>query len=69
MKATDQMAFQRDHSFWIHSHGGSGGKYHAKGKAGASKCGRARLLAEDTGTPLNNVPAVLRCKICWTTCC
>ena len=59
------IGYPRDFSFYCRSHGGSARKYHGMGHDLRSKCGRVRMLNADDGRPINEVPAVLRCKVCW----
>lgn len=62
MKTLAKCVYQRDHSFYASSHGGSAGKFHFLGERDASKCGKARLL--DTSSPhdADCIPVILRCK-------
>jgi hypothetical protein len=54
--------YPRDHSFYMHSHGGSASKFHFLGKDLASKCGKARMLDTDARHDAARCPTVLRCK-------
>lgn len=62
-------AYQRDHSFYARSHGGSASKYHAMGDDMRSRCGRVRMLNPDEPRRISDVPAILRCKVCWSHKC
>jgi hypothetical protein len=62
MKQGAPQVFQRDHSFYMNSHGGSAGRYHFAGKDGASACGRARILDDANPHDPSKIPVILRCR-------
>jgi hypothetical protein len=61
----DLLAYQRDHSWYIGSHGGSGGKYHLMGNDLASKCRNSRMLDDSNGVVAGDLPTELLCRKCF----
>jgi len=64
-KDSAAIGYQRDHSWYMRSHGGSASKYHAMGDDLRSRCGRVRMLNTDAPRQIGEVPSILRCKVCW----